>query len=103
MTITSTQAVSAAAATSAEDILKATGVKGGLIVHIGCGDGRLTAALRASGSYLAHGLDTNAGNVAEAREHIRSRGLYGQVSVDQFQGRKLPYIDNLVNLVVAEK
>ncbi len=32
-------------------ILKATGVKGGLIVHIGCGDGKLTAALRAGDSY----------------------------------------------------
>ena len=32
----------------ARHILEATGVKGGLIVHLGCGDGRLTAALRAS-------------------------------------------------------
>jgi len=31
----------------AKQILNATNVKGGLIVHIGCGDGKLTAALRA--------------------------------------------------------
>lgn len=31
---------------SAREILDATGVKGGLIVHVGCGDGKLTAALR---------------------------------------------------------
>ena len=40
--------------------------------------------------------------VAEAREHIRSMGLYGKVSVDTFDGRRLPYVDNLVNLLVAE-
>ena len=33
-------------AEEARQILAATGVKGGLVVHIGCGDGRLTAALR---------------------------------------------------------
>ena len=41
----------------AKQILDATGVKGGLIVHIGCGDGRRLAALRANDSYLVHGLD----------------------------------------------
>ena len=86
----------------AKKILDATGVKGGLIVHIGCGDGKLTAALRASDSYLVHGLDTDAEDVTKAREHIRSLGLYGPVSADTFDGRNLPYVDSLVNLVVAE-
>ena len=35
-------------AQSATEILKQSGVKGGLIVHLGSGDGHLTAALRAS-------------------------------------------------------
>ncbi|UCF14414.1 MAG: hypothetical protein JSW59_13455, partial [Phycisphaerales bacterium] len=38
-------------------ILDATGIRGGLIVHVGCGDGELTAALRAGDSYLVDGLD----------------------------------------------
>jgi len=41
----------------AQQILGTAGVKGGLIVHVGCGDGKLTAALRASDSFLVHGLD----------------------------------------------
>ncbi|MCK4294095.1 MAG: hypothetical protein KAY65_12930, partial [Planctomycetes bacterium] len=36
----------------ARQILDATGVKGGLVVHIGCGDGKLTAALRANDSFI---------------------------------------------------
>ncbi len=86
----------------AKQILDATGVRGGLIVHVGCGDGKLTTALRASDSYLIHGLDRDARNVSAAREHIRSLGLHGKVSAARFDGKHLPYIDNLVNLVVAE-
>jgi len=90
-------------AQSAKDILKGSGVKGGLVVHVGCGDGKLTAALRANDSYLVHGLDTDAANIAKAREHIRSKSLYGPVSVDVFEGKRLPYVDNLVNLIVADQ
>lgn len=86
----------------AGQILKATEIKGGLVVHLGCSDGKLTAALRANDSYLVHGLDTDAGNVAKARENIRKFGVYGSVSVDLLRGKRLPYIENLVNLVVAE-
>ena len=88
--------------TSAQQILAATGVRGGLIVHIGCGDGKLAAALRASDGYLVHALDTDAKQVETARRYLRSLGLYGKVSVDTFDGRHLPYVDNLVNLLVAE-
>ena len=86
----------------AKDILDATGVKGGLVVHIGCGDGHLTAALRANDSYIVQGLDKDAESVRDAREYIRSLGLYGKVSIDQLRGGHLPYIDNFANLVVSE-
>jgi len=97
---------SARGAVSAEDqaqrILEATGVKGGLIVHVGCGNGRLTAALRVNDSYLVHGLDADAANIDEARKHIAQLGLYGSVSVEQWSAKRLPYMDNLVNLLVGE-
>ena len=95
----------AATSGSAAEILKASGVSGGLVVHVGCGDGKLTAALRAGEGWLVHGLVREAASgagVAAAREHVRSVGLYGAVSIDRFDGRALPYVDNLVNLVVAE-
>jgi len=86
----------------ARQILNETGVTGGLIVHLGCGDGTLTAALRADDRYLVHGLDRDASNVERARENIRSLGLYGPVSAAALERPRLPYVDNLVNLVVAE-
>jgi predicted RNA methylase len=92
---------SAARAADAKAILDATGVQGGLIVHLGCGDGELTAALRASEAYVVHALDADGKNVAAARKFVAQRGLYGHVSVERLAGARLPYADNLVNLVVA--
>ncbi len=98
----------------AKQILDATNIKGGLIVHLGCGDGLppaalikpafggLTAALQVNDRYLVHGLDPDSEVVAKARKHIQSLGLYGRVSVEILDGTDLPYADNLVNLLVAE-
>ena len=89
-------------ADGAKDLLDATGVRGGLVVHVGCGDGKRTAALGASQSCVVHGLDADADNVAKARKHIEARGLCGRVSVDVWRSGRLPYVDNLVRLLVAE-
>ena len=77
-------------------------MSGGLIVHLGCGDGRLTAALGAGDGLLVLGFDTDANSVATARTHIESLGQYGRISIDMFDGKHLPLIDNLVNLLVAD-
>ena len=86
----------------ARQILEATGVQGGLVVHLGCGDGALTAALRADERYVVHGLDRDADHVAQARAHIHALGLDGTVAVARSTGQGLPYIDGLANLVVAD-
>ena len=89
-------------ADTAEQILASAGVHGGLIVHVGCGDGKLTAAFAAGDGFLVHGLDVDPNRVAAARQHLKSLGAYGQVAVETFRGDRLPYVDNLVNLVVSE-
>jgi len=92
-----------ASAQPANDILQQAGVKGGLVVHLGCGTGELTAQLRAGEQYLVHGLATDETDVAAARNRLLERGVYGPVSVDRWDGKNLPYTDNLVNLIVAEE
>lgn len=86
----------------AKRILQHTAVQGGLIVHLGCGDGKLTTALHASDAYLVQGLDRERANVATARAHIRAQGLYGDVSVRHLETQRLPYADDLVNLIVCQ-
>jgi outer membrane protein assembly factor BamB len=86
----------------AKELLDGSGVRGGLVVHFGCGDGRLTAAIGQAGPYLVQGLDQDPQAVDRARQQIRSQGVYGRVSADVWRGGRLPYADNLVNLLVAE-
>ena len=100
---TVTAAVPALERQSSSRILAATGVKGGLIVHLGCGDGKLTAALCASDSYLVHGLGHDATSLTQARKYIREQQLYGRVSVMQWSGAHLPYAENMVSLLIAEQ
>jgi len=83
-------------------ILDATGVEGGLIVHVGSGDGKLTAALRFNDRYTVHGLEADPAKVAEARRYIQAQGIYGPVSVERYSGSVLPYTDNLINLIVVQ-
>ena len=87
----------------AGDILGETGVKGGLVVHIGATDGRLTSAFYANERYLVQGLSRHENSVDRARSYIQEEGLYGKVSVDHLNGDDLPYVDNLVNLLVVSQ
>jgi len=89
-------------ATPADSLLKNTGVTGGLVVHVGCGDGRRTVDLRPDGRCVVHGLENDPAAVDHARKHIRAKGLYGPVSVRLWDGGRLPYADNLVNLLVVQ-
>ncbi len=94
-----------AAATEGVDaagILKATGVQGGLIVHVGCADGKTTASLLNGEGYLVQGLATRSEDVDAARRHIRSLDCCGRVSIEAFDGKRLPYADGIVNLLLVE-
>ncbi|MFQ6096945.1 MAG: PQQ-binding-like beta-propeller repeat protein, partial [Armatimonadota bacterium] len=86
----------------ARRILQAAGGRPGLVVHVGCGEGALTAALYQGGARLVHGLDPDPRNVRKAREYIRKRGMYGPVSVERLDGERLPYANGVVNLLVSE-
>ena len=77
----------------AKQVLGAAGFKGGLIVHLGCGDGALATALRADHSTMVQGLDRDPGNVERARQRVLSAKLYGPVTIDRLRGDRLPFDD----------
>ena len=86
---------------SAAQLVEQSGVSGGFIVHLGAGDGQLTWALKVNSRFQVHGLDRNQKFVDAAREFIHQTGQYGTVSIDKLDGDSLPYIDNLVNLIIV--
>jgi len=86
---------------SAKALLETCGIKGGLVVAIGCGNPALLADLQQSGPYLVHGVDDDPANIATARQHLQDRKLYGSVTVSLLGGAQLPFVDSLVNLIVV--
>ncbi len=92
-----------ASADRADSLLQQAGIRGGLVVHVSCGTGSLTAALAAGPQFLVQGLEVDPAQVDAAREYLCEQGRHGQVTVERFDGRTLPYNDNLINLLVVEK
>ena len=84
-------------------IIEWTGIEGGLVAHVNCGDGQLTAGLRANDQYVVHGISRSDESVEQARDFIQKQEVYGKVSIDLWQGEKLPYSDDLVNLLVIDQ
>ncbi len=101
--LASSAAASAAddAAQTAQRILQAAGMTGGLVVHLNCGDGRLTAALSAGPAFLVHGLARAQQDVDRARRAIQAAGAYGPASVARWTSGRLPYVNDLANLIVV--
>ena len=89
-------------AEKASDLVSKSGISGGLIVHVGCGDGQFTAALRINGRYLVQGLERDAARVAAARSFLRKEGTAGHVTVIHWKGKRFPYADNMVNLMIVD-
>ncbi len=85
------------------NLLEKAGISGGLIVHVGCDNGEWTSNFYINDRYLVHGLDTNANEITQARHYLKSLDLYGKVSVEHWQGYRLPYADNLVNLLIVDE
>ncbi|MBL9131910.1 MAG: PQQ-binding-like beta-propeller repeat protein [Verrucomicrobiaceae bacterium] len=89
-------------ADEASDILAQSGVKGGIVVHVGCGDASVTQKLRANESYQVQGLTKDADKVPAIRDSLHKAGVSGAVAVSEWNAKHLPYIENYVNLLVIE-
>lgn len=98
-------AVEAAAAGSpgpGASVVRSTGIGAGVCVLLGFDDAALATRLPSEGPFLVHCLYSDRQRLETARKAIRARGLYGKVSADQASVGRLPYAENLVNLVVAD-
>ena len=84
-------------------VVEQSGVSGGLIVHVGCGDGRETVGFNIDDRFIVHGLDVDEAKVATARKAAVGKGVHGRISFSCYMGKRLPYADNLVNLLIVEE
>ena len=102
MSVAATLIVSACHANGRHtDPAQLAGLHGGLIVQLGAVDTQAAAALSLTGRYLIHVLDPNADTVQAARSRLRSDGHYGLTWAEQPPDSvRLPYAENMVNLIV---
>lgn len=70
----------------AKQILDRSGISAGFVVHLGAGDGELTAALRRNDATQVHGLQRDPSMVAATRKRVQSTGHYGDVAIDVLDG-----------------
>ena len=75
---------------------------GGLIVHVGASDMARAAALNRGGRFLVHFLYTDRGAARKACSVVVAQGLAGRATVSVFDGVNLPFVDNVVNLLIVE-
>ena len=83
-------------------VIDETGVRGGLVAVVGYDSTTCDEMIKAveSGPYVIRFLDRDAKKIAEARQHIVEKGVYGKVTANVWARETLPYTDNLVNLLI---
>jgi len=83
-------------------LLGQAGFRGGFVVHLGAKDAAKTLGLRNDFATQVHALVRDPSAIDDFRQMIDQSGAYGDVSVDRMTGDQLPYVDNLVNLLIGE-
>jgi outer membrane protein assembly factor BamB len=84
------------------DWVKDSGIHGGLAVRVGCDNHDELASLAKRGGFLIQALSNDAAAVAKAQKQMAERKLTDKVWISLFDGRRLPFADNVVNLLVAD-
>ena len=102
-TLLSASGVAADDATEARSILDVSGFHGGLIVQVDPQSADVAVELGRQRATQVHALVTDSERLDSCRSTVMSAGLYGTVTVDRLTGKTLPYVDNLVNLLIVEQ
>ena len=92
---------SQAAELTAERILTSSDRSDGLCVTVNASDSELAVALAKRSKFVLQTLHGDADTVDAVRRTVDRCGLYGRVSARQASLQRLPYTENLVNLLIV--
>jgi len=88
---------------TANELRAADGFTGGIVVHLDANGSQLSIDLAQGENVQLHVLERSAKTLAASRKLLFAKASYGQSSAMQYDGKNLPYSDNLVNLIVCEQ
>lgn len=83
------------------DLLQDETLRPGLCVVVGCGNAEALVDSQLNGKYVVQGVCADKNKAGAIREELVAKGVYGKISVTQVVGNRLPYVDNLVNVIVV--
>ncbi|MHC4681137.1 MAG: hypothetical protein ACYTEK_20855, partial [Planctomycetota bacterium] len=86
---------------AAKLITDSSGFPGGICVVLGGQITDLTLAIAEEGAYVVQALVPDKKMLEKARSALRAGGAYGSVSADRSAYDRLPYAENLINIVVV--
>ncbi len=90
-------------ANSAQEISTAANYHGGIVVHLDSNGSTLSTELASRPHTQLQVLESNPDALAASRTALFKTGDYGQASAMRYDGTHLPYIDNMINLIVCTK
>ena len=82
-------------------LLRETGVDRGIIIQLGCNDAQNFIAMTTGGASVVQILERRPEMVEATRQQIQSQAACGRVSVKRLDGERLPYVDNLVSMLIV--
>jgi len=95
--------LSPSGAETADELRKKCRFHGGIIVHLDANGSKLSAELAKGDNVMLQVLDASDKALAASRKILFANGGYGQGSAMSYDGKQLPYADNLINMIVCEK
>lgn len=84
------------------ELIKTSGFSGGIVVQLGCENPDLAVAFAERKEFRVQALDRDPSKVEKTRAALRAKGLYGRNSAVPLDGRALPYVGRLINIIVVE-
>jgi outer membrane protein assembly factor BamB len=92
------------AAETVEEVVQQSGFEGGVVLHLGCGDGSLMGEIHTlAPNSLLHGLESDMILFWTAQKQLYDSGLYGPVTVAYWDEETIPFVSNFANLIIVEE
>ncbi|MHC4503737.1 MAG: outer membrane protein assembly factor BamB family protein, partial [Planctomycetota bacterium] len=95
------QALAGGAGPGPDRVIEHAGRRDGLCVVVHPPDAARIVDIVAKSDFVVHAIHQDAAAVEHMREAVDRRGIYGRASIERAAMSRLPYVENLVNVLIV--